>query len=565
MQIKSEDTIFLSFSYLSSFCFSLIIHKHQHSQMAGNNTTLIIVLVAGILVIATILLFISCWYIRKRRRENKSQISFTSGETETAQLIPPRSQKETERRVPTDDRSIVLTCRFYIRTTGDYTISSQLPQLGSDNTKHWFLLNSVGRNTASLNNVTPSLLTMQPKSDRLNQWNDEQSAVAYIKTLSNLFNRLFHPYVEPMNKIDVLYAQKLIIKITTFQREGSLKDLIEKVVPTIAYTGKYSNKNPGLSLERVRMYSAQILEGLLFLQSKSIPSLVDLHSGNIMVIGACLQIGSYEYQFLEQRSRIYSAVRRATASVTLANGMTRAQACEVYCFGALVFEMLVGYELGENIRDIKPEDWLACARDPNAHQMLMRLFDKSQPVLTLSQIQDLPYFSNKPVQLKELKNFKPMPGDYSNDVRVLLEQWTDTMKKKRVSSMRMSNLDRRTSTVTTKPPPSTPTPTSVIDLKYTPIVSSTPKASSNPPSSPPPPAPAPTTTSKPPPPPSTPTVSQVSAAPPPPPPPPPAAAAPPPVPSGGASDDRGALLENIRLGTKLRKAVTNDRSAPKFK
>ena len=313
------------------------------------------------------------------------------------------------------------------------------------------------------------------------------------------------------------------------------------------------------------MFATQILEGLLFLQSKSIPPMIDLHSGNIIVVGTCAQIGSYEYQFLEQRSRIYSLVRRATSSVNLANGMTRAQACEVYCFGAIVFEMLTGYELGENLREIRPENWHDCARDPGVHDMLARLFDKSQPILTLREIRDLPYFSKNPVQLKELRNFKPVPGDYSNDVRKLLEQWTDTMKKKRASTATTSDPSRRASAATTRaPPPSTP----IIDLQYTPIVPSTPKASSNPPNSPPP---APAATPKPPPPTSTPTVSKVStpSSPPPPPPPPPAPPAaappPPPIPSGGDSDDRSALLDSIRMGARLKKAVTNDRSTPKFK
>lgn len=56
------------------------------------------------------------------------------------------------------------------------------------------------------------------------------------------------------------------------------------------------------------------------------------------------------------------------------------------------------------------------------------------------------------------------------------------------------------------------------------------------------------------------------------PPPPPPAAPPPmcpppppaftPSPSKSAGDSRGALLQSIRQGAKLKKTVTNDRSAP---
>jgi len=288
------------------------------------------------------------------------------------------------------------------------------------------------------------------------------------------------------------------------------------------------------------------------------PPMIDLHSGNIVVSGSCLQIGSYEYQFLEQHSRIYSFTRRATSSILLANGMTRAQASEVLCFGGLVFEMLTGYELGEHLRGLTPKNWHDCGRDLDAREMLTRLFDTTQPVLTLSQIRELPYFSNNKVELKELQKFKPIPGDYSNDVKNLLEQWTDTMKRKRASMPRAATMEKRTSAVTQKP-----APTSVINLNYTPTIPSTPTASANPP---PRTAPASTPTpTSPPPAPPTPVVSKVSTPPPPPAPAPPPPPPPPPPPSSSGSDGRSALLENIRLGATLKKTVTNDRSAPKFK
>lgn len=51
---------------------------------------------------------------------------------------------------------------------------------------------------------------------------------------------------------------------------------------------------------------------------------------------------------------------------------------------------------------------------------------------------------------------------------------------------------------------------------------------------------------------------------PPPPPPPMAPAAPPPpvFKAPKVSNDRGALLKSIQKGTKLKKTVTNDKSAP---
>ena len=274
------------------------------------------------------------------------------------------------------------------------------------------------------------------------------------------------------------------------------------------------------------------------------PPMADLHSGNIVVAGACLQIGSYEYPFLEQRSRIHAVMKRATASVILAEGMTRPQAAEILCFGALVFEMLTGYELGEQVRGLTPKHWHDCGRDAEARRMLTRIFDITQPLLTLAEIKQLPYFANQKSALKELQNFTPIPGEYSSDVKVLLEQWTSAMKKKRNSTPRASVVDKRGSTTAPKQ-----TSTSIINLSYSPTL---------PPATPTSPPPAAIVSPPPPPPPK-------ASLPPPPPPPPPPAQFPPPVraPATTEPGDRSALLDNIRLGTSLKKTKTNDRSAPK--
>ena len=280
------------------------------------------------------------------------------------------------------------------------------------------------------------------------------------------------------------------------------------------------------------------------------PPLVDLHSGNIIATGSSVQIGSYEYAFLEQRSRIYTLIKRATSSLNLPEGMSKAQACEVLCFGSLIFEMLTGYEIGEQIRGLTPKHWHDCGRDADARQMLTRLFDVTQPMLTLSEIRALPYFSSALPKLKELQSYTPMPGELPNDVKALLEQWATTTRKKRTLAARASTMERRRQASLAAP--QRQTDASVINLSYTPTATITPLTTTtinpNPPkpsSAAPPPPPPPSTPSSPP--------------PPPPPPPPPAAAAP----SGGG--DRSALLGDIRTGAKLKKTVTNDRSAPKFK
>jgi hypothetical protein len=233
MQIKGNKNL-LFFSVVIVIFLSLPILfsiYHQHNKMDGDNL-LIPILVGVIILIAVTIFFIGCWFIRKRRKYKETQILLNFSATEGTILLSPRSQINTE-HTQTDDRSMILTCHFYLRTTDEYTFHSPLPQLGSISNKNWFFLTHKA-GTLSVNTGS-HLLTFQPKSDRLNQLNDEESAVAYIKTLNNLFNRLYHPYIEPINKLDILYAQKLLVTVKQYQRSGSLKDLIQNVTPTTPY------------------------------------------------------------------------------------------------------------------------------------------------------------------------------------------------------------------------------------------------------------------------------------------------------------------------------------------
>jgi len=189
---------------------------------------LIVLLVIFVILLILITIFISCWYIKKRRQHARLRNSAPTDETP---LILHLSQPRID-RAQAQERSSLLTCHFYVRTTGEYIFHSQLSQLGSDPEKSWFLITPISKTNTGSSNTASHILTIQPKSDRLNHINDEESTGIYIRTLNNLFSRLFHPYIEPIIRLDLLYTQKLIVTVKKYQRLGSLKDLLHGVVPT---------------------------------------------------------------------------------------------------------------------------------------------------------------------------------------------------------------------------------------------------------------------------------------------------------------------------------------------
>lgn len=172
---------------------------------------------------------------KRRSKQAYSSVDFNINEGTSLNMSQRSSNNDRQQtnndRQQADNDPVLLSCLFYIRTTGEYTFRNELPQLGSNQDKRWFSLTHTS-------NTGTYLLTVEPKSDKLNQLNDEESAVMYIKTLGNLLNRLYHPYIEPINKLHILFTQKLIVIIRQYQRSGSLRDLIHNVKPTDAYQVK---------------------------------------------------------------------------------------------------------------------------------------------------------------------------------------------------------------------------------------------------------------------------------------------------------------------------------------
>jgi hypothetical protein len=188
---------------------------------------LIVLLVIFIILLILIITLVSCWYIKRQRR----YAHLRNSQSDITPLLEILNQPNIE-RAQAQERSSLLTCHFYIRTTGEYIFHSQLSQLGSDPEKSWFLITPIPKTNTASSKPASHILTIQPKSDRLNHINDEESTAIYIRTLNSLFSRLFHPYIEPIIRLDLLYTQKLVVKVKKYQRLGSLKDLLHGVVPT---------------------------------------------------------------------------------------------------------------------------------------------------------------------------------------------------------------------------------------------------------------------------------------------------------------------------------------------
>ncbi|XP_043521728.1 slowpoke-binding protein isoform X3 [Frieseomelitta varia] len=226
------------------------------------------------------------------------------------------------------DRALSI-CQAYIRRTPRYSLVKQLNNLGSRMDKHWFVV----RDTSL---KTDRLITLAP----LNR-NCSLSITPLTKNILNdLFLALQHPYIFPIFDIDFLEfeSQNYVVVVQPIS-QGSLKDLIYGIERTgwnEDWNQKYGSRGKGLPLPQVQQMGRQVLEALIFLKERGFPTVIHLHSGNVLVQNGVARLAGLENTLLGFTSRIHPLI---------ASRISQTISIDMICFGHMLFEMCAGYEL----------------------------------------------------------------------------------------------------------------------------------------------------------------------------------------------------------------------------
>ncbi|VDH93974.1 PX domain-containing protein kinase-like protein, partial [Mytilus galloprovincialis] len=407
-----------------------------------------------------------------------------------------------------------MSCQFYMRSNPQYDSVQRMENIGSRFGRHWFSVkDSMNKeNVLTITQLCSNIPIPFSSSTR--------------RTLKELFSILKHPYIFPTTDIDFVIDQKLVVVVQPVASRGSLKDYIFQKRYSGSYQDKYFHKTKGLINTQVKLFGRQILEALLYLDSKGFPTHGHLTSSNVMISDGCCtvicRLAAIENSFLGYTSKLYPLIQKKISK--------QIDAIDSVCFGHLFYEMCTGKQL--LTAHPTPVDLSEC-KNPDAVNVLNYIFEnRSGKYPSINEISELDFFCHE--KLLELAKFNPAPISYSQPMKSLLK----TVKKGRQLSKKSSL--RKTTSIEK----------SSKDAKMYSSSKSLSKSSAQPTKAPPAPV-------APPPP----------KAPPPPlaPPPPPAKGPPPPpaVNAPAATNERSALLGDIRHGLKLKKATTNDRSAPK--
>lgn len=461
---------------------------------------------AGIVLLIVIVLLVYCICTRCR---NLGRYDYTVLRDDLSLPQKIKLEKTQQENVLRDEAW--MSCQFYMRSNPQYESVQRMENIGCRIGRHWFRVKdslTKQENVLTITQVNPNIPIPFSLSTR--------------RTLRDFFTILKHPYIFPTTDIDFVIDQKLIVFVQPLSTRGSLKDYIFQTRFTGSYEEKYFFKSKGLINTQVKLFGRQILEALLFLESKGFPPHGHLMSSNVMMSDGSCRLAAYENTFLGYTSKLYPLIQKKISK--------QKQAIDVVCFGHLFYEMCTGSTL--QTPHPSPVALSEC-KSPDTVTVLNFIFEhESGNYPTIKEVAELDFFCRE--KLLELAKYNPAPISYSSGMKSLLR----AVKKGRTLTRKKSS--QQTST--------DPGSQSTDPKIYTSTTSLSQSQRSSPVSVPPPP-PAPGI----PPPPPAPGV-----------PPPPAAPGAPAANQNYAPTERGALLGDIRKGMRLKKTVTNDKSAPKI-
>ncbi|XP_065067349.1 PX domain-containing protein kinase-like protein [Rhopilema esculentum] len=414
---------------------------------------------------------------------------------------------------------------MFFRSEPNWELAEPLHDLGWRIRKQYFVMKSKD----SSKNIKRILSWVEYGPDMVLDF--ETSIPALLRQLTTLQ----HPFIYPVEYASCTNKGATIVR--NFHPAGSLKDHLYKAKPLTSNVKKYGGKvRCPLEFADVKRCGRQILEALKFLQDKGWPY-GHLHVGNVLVDGQSCRLLDIENGLLG----VPSIYRSYILSMRKIQDM---EALNVYCFGHLLYEITFAEPLNTATLDQFPP---SCPPQiqPVLHSILSSSAVKSG-LPTIAELISNPLFSDVPVVLQEKPSLKVSKLKESlADARDAIESRIKDDQRKLRQFLRLSKAKSEIMSEEEKKKRKKSVKKKQQSFDETAKPSSAQNSSKrNSVSSPPPPPP------------------QSAPAPPPQ---PPVAPAPSQPTAPTSSKGRGQLLDSISGFSKgkLKKAETNDRSAPK--
>ena len=223
--------------------------------------------------------------------------------------------------------------------------------------------------------------------------------------------------------LDLIYPQKMLIKIQNLEEKGSLRDLIHNSSPLDSFNKKYSRNKTSIPLNQISEYGSQILSALNHFHENRC-FYMNLHTGNILVNQDTNKVKLIDYEsfffdfpikneqyyfylielFLEEYHRETNDKQSAMLSDIFSNKFNVFEMIDLVSFGRVLYEMHTGKELNAPY----PDDLEYSEMDSEVSSILKKIFPKkvkatfntkihyvSYPEISVSKLLALKFFNNE--------------------------------------------------------------------------------------------------------------------------------------------------------------------------
>jgi PX domain-containing protein kinase-like protein len=299
-------------------------------------------------------------------------------------------------------QAAALFCQYYLRLAQSYKLLQHLPQIGSRMRKNWFVVQQ--------RNEPDQMMVMSPHSELCLI----PMTVPFKKALDGLFLLLHHPFVLPISNVDLLKEQGNIVMMTPLSGKGSLKDRIYKTNPILPWRNKYMAPGKPIPMDKIILWGRQILEGMLFLKKKQIPYR-NLHSGNVIIENEKCRISGYENPLFGYTPKM---MHRAGKALGAKDKDPLGLSFDMICFGHVLFEMAMGYELLKTRPDVEQLVGKCCYE--LVELFVFIFFHPDDRIPTLEEVMNQDHVLFKGITCHELAGFHPAPPVYTKEIKQVL-------------------------------------------------------------------------------------------------------------------------------------------------
>ena len=197
-----------------------------------------------------------------------------------------------------------------------------------------------------------SILTIIPLNNCLIDLEEDNLRNLFVNLINNTFNQNKKYLVNNYN-LDLLYNQKILIKIYPIYSLGSLRDLIYSTNPLNSFEKKslkYKNKKgKPLQKKKIAKISRQILLLLKRLHKNNIYHL-NLHSGNVLIDSDFnIKINDLEMiifsKYKRQDENFFNDLFEYYLSNPIGNFLKVFEAIDIISFGKILYEISTGNEM----------------------------------------------------------------------------------------------------------------------------------------------------------------------------------------------------------------------------